>query len=164
MGKLYRNGICNLVACGTANPSQSLFLKRNPQAGAPFSRIQKFADRSVEFTLIPDWVSITPKMAPLYQRGWAVQARFLSRRILHFDKFLTWECSETLVTEAYTMELVAQDRVFPSLPKTERTWFGVDKDDKSSVRAWGDMTTIYAKCHLKFQTDKLIALSGMAQS
>lgn len=133
MEKVYRNGVCNIAACNSTDSSRSLFVQRNPSIGGSFTVCQKYADQTVKFTLIPDWVNLTRDTAPLYTRGWAVQERFLSARGMHFSKFPFWECSTTLTTEVYSTHLEPKILCFPGLPETQRKWLSSSTDAESSV-------------------------------
>jgi hypothetical protein len=164
MEKVYRNGVCNIAACNGTDSSHSLFVQRNPRAGGPFTVIQKYAEQTVKFTLIPDWVNLTWDTAPLYTRGWAVQERFLSTRVMHFSEFPFWECDTTLTTEVYPSGLEPNILCFPELPETQRKWLSSSKDAESSVWLWWKLVKIYTKCSLTVKTDKLIALGGMAET
>lgn len=98
----------------------------------------------------------------LSERGWALQERLLSQRILSFrTNRMSWECSKLCYSDdmhyPYTMEHLSYDMV-----------------DKRSIRSLSDLSTAfeywyetvmtYTKCQLTKNTDKLPALSGLAQA
>jgi hypothetical protein len=164
MEKVYRNGVCNIAACDATDSSRSIFVQRIPSTGASFTVIWKYTDQTVKFTLIPDWINLTWDKAPLYTRGWVVQDRFLSPRVMHFSKFPFWECGTTLTTEVYTSRMETKKLCFPELPDTQRKWVSPAKDAESSVWLWWKLIKIYTRCSLTVKTDKLIALSGLAET
>lgn len=164
MAEVYRNGVCNIAACNATDSSRSLYVQRGLSVGGSFTVTRKYTDQTVKFTLIPDWVKLTWDTAPLYARGWAVQERFLSARVMHFSKFPFWERSTTLTTEVYPTRLEPKILCFPALPETQRKWLSSTTDAESCVRRWWKLIKIYTKCSLTVKTDKLIALGGMAET
>ncbi|KUJ23878.1 HET-domain-containing protein [Mollisia scopiformis] len=91
---------------------------------------------------------------PLYHRGWTLQERILSPRVVTYtcDQLL-WECQTTTLTQrGLPMESLHTSR----LP------------DNCSVGElqdrWQVLVTDYSARDLSFSTDKLPALSGLAQA
>ena len=133
--------------------------------------------------------------APLSIRGWVVQERFLSPRIIHFAQSqLFWECLEhtscemdpegqldllgswspygqkkaasaykaSSLTVAQTLEKIEKWGLKQSDPDWEeklRTW----SDLKAHRRPWRTMVGIYSTCDLTKESDRLIAMSGIAK-
>lgn len=116
--------------------------------------------------------------SPLRSRAWTLQEQQLSRRIIHFAKNqVLWECAELKATAQRPW----RHDDFPALkPEREwKEWEGIvakgkhDRDlaaTASSVlssylsqRKWWEMVLDYSQRLLSNETDKLAALSGMAQ-
>lgn len=77
-------------------------------------------------------------------RGWILQERILSRRIIYFSKAkLSWDCLTTSGEE----ELLGI--AAPPL--------------RSGIRSWNTLTEQYTKCSLTYESDKLAAISGLAE-
>ena len=173
MDRVYRNGVCNIAACDGTDSNCSLFSERNLQAGIPIVLRQNFSDGLVTIALMPDWVSLTRDHAPLYRRGWVVQERFLSPRMIHFTRFPVWECSASLVTETFCRDAQPPEMRFPGFPGTQqldfpqsqRNLFNSSEDD-TEVRLWRwlDVVESYTKCGLSQPHDKLIALTGLSNA
>ncbi|KAK6709921.1 hypothetical protein SNK05_004397 [Fusarium graminearum] len=100
-GKYYENALLTIAATGASSSDQGLFLptsllKLEPKSitfrpGTPLS----YTVRS----MIPNWLSETLS-GPLSKRGWALQERLLSRRVLHFaENMILWECHDCRATE-----------------------------------------------------------------
>lgn len=171
MGKVYQQGICNISACNGEDSSASLFSTRKPAHGGPIVFTQRYLKCSVRFSLIPDWVGLAKDHAKLYSRGWVVQERLLSPRIIHFADFLTWECHICLTTETYSNSYLSGTTeplqlAFPDLPKSERVFIlGI----KSAIDGplpfrWWYLVQIYTRCKLTYPSDKLVAISGLVQA
>ena len=99
--------------------------------------------------------------APLNQRAWVVQERLLSLRTLHFGREqIAWECQTLRACETFPGEQ----------PRACRDFFDVDLrfrlqyDVMNLVRkTWPLIAETYAGCHLTKETDKCIAISGIAE-
>lgn len=164
MHHVYRNGVCNIAACDTTDSYCSLFSERNPELGGAITHLQHYTDFSAEFIIIPNWVQLTWDTAKLYRRGWVVQERFLSARVLHFSKFPFWECRSMLATEAYippTTSLIGRSG---ALPESQRDWVFSSEHDISVIERWWRVVEIYTGCTLTYGPDKLIAIGGLAKN
>lgn len=89
--------------------------------------------------------------SPLSTRGWVLQERVLSPRTLHFtDMQLYWECNEKIACETF------QEKLHYTEPD--------DLTERTNHRAlWASIVHHYTRRNLKYGSDKLIAMSGMAQ-
>tara|TARA_R110002060_G_scaffold5450_7_gene8454 strand:+ start:1153 stop:2970 length:1818 start_codon:yes stop_codon:yes gene_type:complete len=81
-------------------------------------------------------------------RGWILQERMLSRRIIHYTKHkIAWDCHSYSDEE----ELLGH-RIKPQRSACiDESWF-----------PWRRLVEEYTKCKLTFASDKLIAISGLA--
>ena len=164
MDRVYSNGICNIAACDTRDSKCSITPSGKSQY-RPALRIRpQYIDGTATFRVIPDWVRIMRNYAPLYKRGWVVQERFLSRRIMHFSKTPVWECHKALVTPTYRQGMqLAPD--YDDFLGTERGWLSTHMEDTHLLLArWLRLVETYSQCALTCPDDKLIALSGLAKS
>ncbi|QDS67590.1 hypothetical protein FKW77_003719 [Venturia effusa] len=103
--------------------------------------------------------------APLSQRGWVVQERFLAPRTLHFGSSqISFECFEKFSTED------GYEPTFPTFNITELATR--DKTDSSVTKKhsyrgserWRFTLGLYSDKALSLESDKLPALSGLARS
>ncbi|KAK8128104.1 HET-domain-containing protein [Apiospora sp. TS-2023a] len=166
MDKVYRYGICNISACNGKDSTASPFAVREPKSGAPIVFTHTYSDCAVRFSIIPDYVDLARRHARLYSRGWVLQERLLSLRIINFARFLSWECHTCLETETYDGSLTRQRLGFPVLPVSERDWgFASDSSVYPTHAArWWRLVQIYTRSQLTRQSDKLIAIAGLAQA
>src|SRR5262249_23201575 len=104
--------------------------------------------------------------APLNERGWVFQERFLAPRVLHFGKRqMGWECREldalemlpngiprtsnlSFLEKSWTHEQIARKR-----RQTRRTL------DDNWLPIWHPLVTRYSRCRLTDPNDKLIAFA-----
>ncbi|KAH7629615.1 hypothetical protein B0T09DRAFT_401437 [Sordaria sp. MPI-SDFR-AT-0083] len=95
----------------------------------------------------------------LNSRAWTLQERELSRRVISFSsQGLFWECGELRTPSQRPWENI--DRYITLLSAETAFTKGLFKSNTS----WDDIVEDYCARSLTKQTDKLIALSGIAQA
>ncbi|TRX94715.1 hypothetical protein FHL15_004487 [Xylaria flabelliformis] len=166
MDKVYRHGICNISACNSKDSTSSLFTAREPQSGAPIVFMQEYTDCAIRFSIIPDYIDLVRRHANLYSRGWVLQERLLSPRIIHFAHFLSWECHTCLTTEIYDESMILHGARPSQLPFSERGWVFADESSEYPTNAarWWRLVQIYTRSNLTYQNDKLVAIAGLARA
>ncbi|KAL2135825.1 hypothetical protein VTI74DRAFT_6754 [Chaetomium olivicolor] len=165
MGEYYGNALCTIAATGAADCAEGLFMERPaqrypavscalPSWTTPEEKVETLHIRPS--TRTPLWWDMVVK-SPLYRRGWAVQERALSPRILHFTaNALYWECSAMRAAEYRPGRLtVAESVAVMQFAKYSRT----------EVLCWAWDRLVERHCWAKFTytRDKLLALSGVAK-
>ncbi|KAI9148809.1 heterokaryon incompatibility protein [Paramyrothecium foliicola] len=115
MHEVYSSAICTLAATFSYDGNGGLFKHRNPASVNPVCVQPVWADDpDVELLVRPlDYWRIHITDAPLNQRGWVVQERVLSRRIIHFGmNQILWECDTIDCCEGFPAGLptIAGDR------------------------------------------------------
>lgn len=184
MGQIYKNATLT-IAAASAKTVHEGFLQQRPRP--PSCEIPIYHDHQSEYaryggklpfeTWITGrprptvWLSATVKSSdadePLYSRGWTLQERLLSpRMLLYGQKELTWQCqqnsSESIGTTFYrrstgckrlpigifvNKKLSRRER--PSIAQTKQIWKSIIED--------------YSHRDLSFQEDRLPALAGIAE-
>lgn len=88
-----------------------------------------------------------------YNRGWVLQERILSPRIIYFTKDkLFWSCFTT------TREEENSD---PTSPHRKCIFSPCVRESESSLDYWMDILFDYAGCNLTFGKDRLAAIDGI---
>lgn len=141
MGAIYENARLTISACAAKDSTEGCFrsIRHSQQTvDVPYySMIDKtdgifYIGANMSYDPSPDW-------SPLRDRGWAVQEWRLSRRLLHFTRGgLSWQCNRLQVCER-----------------------GVQRDF-NDYPEWDSLIETYCRCQLTFETDRLIALQGLA--
>lgn len=92
----------------------------------------------------------------LRTRGWTLQERILSPRILHFgSRHMYWECRKHTCFEALRYRVVGSGIALPKdFPNTS--------DRNELFKWWNELIEEYMTCALTYDTDKLPAISGIA--
>jgi hypothetical protein len=168
MANIYRNAYVTLAASASDGPNGGCYTSENGasvhRVGDPVA-VVKYAD-GMESELFArrkfDHKSI---QFPLLKRGWVYQERMLSARMLHFvGEEVVWECGRLLECECGADDYETgfeRGNVF-------------DQDDESSnvgptsrhpphLRPWVKVVSDYTALSLSNVSDKLPALSGIAQ-
>ncbi|KAF4949260.1 hypothetical protein FGADI_9031 [Fusarium gaditjirri] len=170
-GQYYQNSLLTIAATGASSSDDGLLLPR---------LILRFEPKSITFrpgkaaplrytirSSIPSWLSDT-YFSPLSKRGWAIQERLLSRRVLHFaENMILWECHDCRATELDPQGLDPIGAEDLNLPHIEfitkcRDLYakGLESDDFADE--WYNFVTTYSAKDFTFVSDRLPALSGIA--
>lgn len=176
MKDVYTNSILTISATGQQPPGCGLesyrdwpligSIVRDVRLESGTSRTTKcrIRDRDLWYKTVLD--------APINKRGWVLQERLLSRRILHCaHEQLAWECDELEACEVWPMG-------FPELPSDMNYHQDLfrscmkpglsnpaDADDLESDKLasmWRRVVSMYTSCRLTKESDILVALSGIA--
>jgi hypothetical protein len=188
MGDVYAHATCTIAATASEDSSGGLFFDRRPQQLIPrrinfdFNPTAPWLEeKEPEFALTGTYLcdivhlaGIWIESAPLNSRAWVSQERQLSRRILHFTETqLFWECNEGTTCETYPERLpphARPHRMDNATTLKQDLCRITDQGKKSSVQglddsthyAWGIYRLQYSRCALTHDTDKLVALQGIA--
>ncbi|KAE9369738.1 HET-domain-containing protein [Stipitochalara longipes BDJ] len=182
MGEIYRNCFCNLAATSSSNSQGGIFVERDPDLIRPLSLeiMSKNGHDGLErqeryylwdSSLWRDHV----ELAPLNRRGWVLQERLLAPRVVHFSKYIFWECKSLVSCEImptgepfdfqldynsfYTRFLQIIEKVSAQEHETtdEKT-----KLTQAAHHLWWDLVLTYSRCALSKDEDILVAISGIA--
>jgi hypothetical protein len=183
MGMVYTNSALTIAATSAPNSTVGCFFVRNPHLVRP-SRVE--LDWVVEYHLQkierksyylvnggPSWEDGVDE-ARLNRRGWVLQERVLSPRIIHFHHMqLHFECRELEACESFPTGLTQQVCYFSrpnvkikrAIPKhsSELLDGGTEYEKRSTANQhWAWIVQTYSQGGLSVLGDKLIALSGIA--
>lgn len=182
MQDVYRNAVFSISALGAMDADAGLFFERDPDVAAPtiihFKLAEDGQEKAFRFGLEKGWSwRLSFENEPLVQRSWVVQERLLAPRTLHFgSKQLFWECREASCCEMHPHNVYCYDG-FDDIEEVERPpgspylWKQLlDAPDRRQVSDpyeqlffdWASYTHYYVSRQLTVASDKLIALSGLA--
>ena len=174
MRNVYKNALCNIAATGSPDSSAGLFRDRDP-ALIPSIKILALRDGGLDtglYDCFPDklWDHDIGR-APLNKRAWVVQERFLPRRNLHFGiQMLYFECHEVNVCEAFPDDLPASfvGRPGCNFKTDSASIYSPVREDRDLfnrrwLNEWRKIGRAYMISDLTYASDKLVALSGVAE-
>jgi hypothetical protein len=175
MGDIFANADLNIAATGFSDGTRGIFSGiRDPSLLVPFNL--KSVKRAVaargaysayEFYLCErSWNNI--ENATLNHRGWVVQERALSPRILHFGRQqLFWECRGLKASDVFPRGLpdivaVGEPCGWSGSVLKNNVFHLLRKEDYRKHKRWQDLVQYYSGASLTRTSDKLVAISGMA--
>ncbi|KAF2465673.1 HET-domain-containing protein [Lindgomyces ingoldianus] len=182
MQDVYKNSFLNISALGAADDEGGCFVKRDPKGVSPtvvhLKRRDNEEPEPFRFELEKGWAwRLTFQSEPIVTRAWVVQERLLSPRVLHFGrKQVFWECRQLNACEIHPETVHCygddEDKEF-TLPQEKHAhpWkqlLGgpdrrhVDDPYEQLFADWNAIIYIYTESNLTVPSDKLIALSGVA--
>jgi len=187
MGDIYAGSFLNIAATGAENPHGGLFHKRNTSSIPPLrvfipklsqlfpSQRKRVCLHYYDVTAVRMWEREVEQTA-LCGRGWVFQERVLSPRCLHFGKRqLFWECPTLSACETYpdgivrpmdddTLYLKSHDPLDHDLSSTlGQLESGRHAHPPPFLSIWGRIVEDYTKTLLSRDSDKLMAVAGMAK-
>lgn len=185
MINIYRHSHCNISAGSASyNPAKNgLFRRRKLRERLLYPTVVNLGAQPYWVWHIPDWEKDVESI-PLNRRGWVVQERFLTTRTIHFAKSqIFWECLEGTDYESKpTSESLAilERRIrsdtargstavldFYKIKEITTELYPLPHDEerlKKIYRSWVRIVEYYARCGLTKESDRLIAVSGIAKA
>ena len=193
MMQVYRHCTLNLSAQDSKNSSEGLFFPHTMKDVKPLvwqSKCEGTADRFFYLCLTAFWDDKV-NGGILSSRAWVMQERLLAPRVLHFGKRqLFWECQELRGCESAPGGVgsgMPSEFIPPNLPKQIALgWDFAYKNFEPKERGlsnrglwslpigndpldifdhiWKELVSTYSRCSLTNSSDKLIAISGLAQT
>jgi Heterokaryon incompatibility protein (HET) len=167
MSSVYSGAYINIAASASRDSNGGLFSSRNPltitPCVVPVLREGKKYKRSVFW---PVSAQEHVAHAPLNERAWVLQERLLALRTVHYtSKKIFWECPELLASETdphsdfeYKVELSLTNKL------VHRKWeqLPVHLRVTQCWDTWILVSKLYTAANLTFESDKLVAISGIA--
>jgi hypothetical protein len=183
MKDVYKGSYLNVSALGGDNDEAGLFHDRQASQVVPsILRLQVSTEgKSKTFVfdrdLMSGWTG-TWSREPLVFRAWIIQERLLAPRVLHYgSRQLFWECRQQSACEIHPRAVHSipipdqsaartKTHEHPHLWKQllDAGWRMVSQDSYDQLFYDGHaLVDTYTKCELTFASDRLIALSGVAE-
>jgi len=173
MGDVYAHGYCNIATAQSVQES-GFFVTRNPLAIKPLfvettenwshSSTPTKMKKYVIHRAFNEWKDDIEN-AMLNQRAWVFQERAMSPRTLYFGRNqIYWECSSSRASEAWPslrLLLTGLKYVYHSNIETMKENL---EDADIRLHWWSELVRTYSKTRITVETDRLIALAGMAKS
>jgi Heterokaryon incompatibility protein (HET) len=187
MREVYEHAFATIAALGAADDEGGLFFDRSPRDVAPtIVHLKKDLGADARAYISPEeytwsWHHHFFFESALLNRGWVVQERFLSSRVIYFGRNIVfWECWRTGACEILPLSIRNHriSRYTPITPIPHEMLQGAARSWKPLLENpsynptehelapiffdWSQMLSAYCKCDLTFSSDKLVALSGLA--
>lgn len=113
-------------------------------------------------------------LGPLNRRGWVLQERLLSRRVMHFTRSgVYWECTSSIANDIYPLHLPG-DSTFHINDSTEFRHYILQDSSRSQgglkeeciaklYEGWTKVVYKYSQCLLSVESDRLVAIAGIVR-
>jgi hypothetical protein len=178
MSDVYSNAVCNIAATDAPNGSVGLNFDRYPLAIQPFWVEAKWQneesqqlDTDQRYLVFPpsSWMADLTNGA-LNRRAWVAQERILSKRVMHFTSSqVFWECLENQSSEVFADSLPSWTHDLN--PDSQSLKKHICRDMKAQTEeqlmdiytGWQWFLHTYSQCQLSVESDKLVAISGIAK-
>ena len=177
MRNVYAHSMLNIAATAAKNSDEGCFRDRNPSLLRPCITYATWTGiPETQYAVLDNlfWRDNLSTL-PLLRRGWVLQERVLAPRILHFGQAQTfWECQVKNACETYPNgvpssiwngvnfkeldSLFGRDTRPKPLSPIDRLYPAPGPHD-----FWNRIVVEYSKCDLTYESDKLVALAGIAR-
>lgn len=165
MGYIYMNSIVNIAATSlkdgdggcltTQTNRKSMRIPVDPENASVAGHIY------IRNPLKPFYEAVND--GPLTKRAWVQQERLLSRRTLHCAKDqMHWECHDACESEDGTMEHISAQTKSTLSFGNPSTLSLIEGEKDSVYKRWYEVVYDYSSRNMTKATDKLPALSGIA--
>ena len=173
MRHVYKNAWINIAATGAVDSSCGLFYDRDPLLVSTgivtISWDGDLPQGTFHFFLRQIWEHGVGR-APLCRRAWVVQERLLARRNLHFGSdSLFFECHDFETCETFPEKLpqffkrLLSSQFKNSLQPIHSAGQSSITKAENLLKSWQEIIGTYMDCDLTYASDKVIALSGVAE-
>jgi hypothetical protein len=171
MFEIYGNAFLTIAATAAADSTRGLFGQRETSLPVPGTDIlvrQKLDHSVFRMPVLSTNNDIAghkqASIYPLFTRGWCLQERLLSNRILHFTASeMVWQCRSCDMCECdgiQLMDRIRSSRLLTSRLKYNRVIEGGAGSDIWTI--WREIVEDYCSTNLTKDSDLLPALSGVA--
>lgn len=168
MQLVYSNSWCTIAATAFSDGQQGFFATRDPNEVFDLpnlvARKWPFDRPEIYHCIAPSYWKSNIEDSPLSRRAWVLQERLLSPRVLHFAKNqIFWECFSKQASETFPDGL-PMALLDGALDKVSNHQGLGGLNDLKSHENWDRVVETYSNGLLTKETDKLVAISGLARA
>jgi hypothetical protein len=169
MGDIYSNAIFAIAAATGDNSQSGLFVDRDPRPNYPATLKCQYTTQdglTTSATLLTCRDFLEEKRGHLDTRGWTFQEHYLPTRTLRFSQFgMYWTCSSINASEGMPMGIKPSNNKadYDNYIRKNKKIIPTDCEDKRRRYSWWyQAMTMYSGRTFTKESDRLIALSGLA--
>ena len=153
----FSSAYCTIAATSAKDSTESFLKSRSERMWA---KISGTSEGSLYVTDVFDDFHRDVEEAELNKRGWVLQERALSRRIIHFTSTQAyWECGCGVRCETLS-KIIRNSRANflgdPQFPRSILSHF-----ERNRVRLFQHLFELYSGCRVSIVTDRSVAISGL---
>lgn len=166
MMNVYRDAYVVIAANSGVDAESGLGIDRNILESRPYE--MKFRTPGGSSCTRFRWIhpprqpwSRMVKQGALQRRGWTLQETMLPVRLILYDEMgIFWQCREGIRQERVAAHLITA--LDPTVPR--RLFDSYNDDPMNIFTLWGEMIEAFTQRSLTFESDKLLAVAGMANA
>jgi hypothetical protein len=164
MAEIYQNCLVTVAATGSDDANSGLFYNDPNIADENLAAFSKNPDHKGIFISSLDGAARHgfDGKSKLLTRGWVLQERLLSPRLLHFKHELIFECREDRVCECSNLRSLRWPPAIASKVNGDELKL-MTMSSEALCSSWHNIVRDYAKLQLTYDSDVLPAISGLAQ-
>ncbi|KAK1716825.1 heterokaryon incompatibility protein-domain-containing protein [Colletotrichum acutatum] len=158
MCAVYSGATLTLSADGSNSATQGLFQSNQTLSALDYKTYYDPGADDLVYIKRPSHASLSGRASdmtqPIDQRGWTMQERLMSPRVLHFtSEEMVWECNTLTECECRRESAMSTRELAPSGITTREGLY----------EHWRHIVREYAKRSLAYETDKMPALRGLVE-
>ncbi|KAK4239753.1 heterokaryon incompatibility protein-domain-containing protein [Achaetomium macrosporum] len=164
VARIFQNCYLTVAATAGADGRAGLYTYRGARSTPVTTTTVDGRAQTVFVRAVPNhmdkWASnrFNRKDFPLLTRGWVLQERILSPRVLHFgSRELLWECNKESYCQCGTQQSDEHEFTKPALHAQKHSDIHGDMQ-----HYWRDLVEEYSRLSLTRSSDKLPAIAGLA--
>jgi len=167
MAEIYSHSVITISATMASTPSQGFLRRRKAGLDPKLSWIHPVTHQKGTLNIRSKgqaWIDLLSVDSPLMKRGWTLQERLLSPRVLHYGLHtFYWECRECLRSEdpQFNRDLNPDEG---EKDLGYRKFLKQSKNRWMIFEYWSSIVEDYTSRHLSNEADKLLAVSGLAHA
>lgn len=175
MGEVYAHGTLNIAATAADDGDRGIFggdMAKDMLMPRYVSSCQWGGSDDQDYIIYPEvdpkfpevWKNVVEE-TPLGQRGWVLQERIISPRVVHFAaNQCLWECCQATEAELFPKDTFRHDGFLKQIVVPVPPDYPTFKETQNLLyTCWDALIEKYSRCDLTFESDKLVAFSGLAQ-
>lgn len=166
MGEIYYNSSLNISATDSTSGADGLIFNRDVLKTSPCQLSVQLpgVDETLDLVAFHNKILVESDEGELNRRGWVLQERILSPRVLHFTKHqVFWECNSLLASDIRP----EGEPIDPTSPSDMRgilsASYSANLPDDTMNALWYDVVRQYSATSLSFSGDRLLAVSALAE-
>jgi hypothetical protein len=164
MGSIYRHSVLTIAALGALDSSQGCFTARHPSvygdiplSNGSITLTSRTPPHSGQPPFRREFEVAGSAASPLKTRAWCVQEELLPPRTLYYGSSgIFWQCIECEADEGYPVGTRGQEENLKSILSRTISSGQID------LSHWRTILERYTGCNLTYSSDKLVAISGVA--
>ena len=166
MGQVYSNSYLNIAASASSDGQGGLFRRRDPLAAASCIIKPSWPQWSHNPLVCYNKVGTHSELyrSVLNERAWVLQERLLASRAVNFtQKEIWWTCRTITASESYPNGYPMEDNLNKWNLWKEGALVHGDAESGKLCLVWDKIVLEYTRRKLTYESDKLVALSGLAK-